>query len=85
MKTISDNEIIETSRGKKRIGSLFDENAMLSAENAELKDLCIKLNDELFEIKLCHKVIKDKLNMIISDDDFMLSKIVGSGYTAKDI
>lgn len=37
MKTIDDNEIIETSRGKKRIGPLFDENAILRAENAALR------------------------------------------------
>ena len=36
MKTISDTEIIETSRGRKRLGGLFDENAMLHASNAEL-------------------------------------------------
>ena len=38
MKTIDDNEIIETSRGKKRIGPIFDENAMLHAENARLRE-----------------------------------------------
>jgi len=36
MKSVSDNELIDTSRGKKRIGALFDENAMLRAVNADL-------------------------------------------------
>ena len=36
MKTILDNEIIDTSRGRKRIGALFDENAMLRAANDDL-------------------------------------------------
>jgi hypothetical protein len=36
MKTVSDNEIIDTSRGHKRIGALFDENAMLNATNKDL-------------------------------------------------
>ena len=44
MKTIDDNEVIDTSRGKKRIGALFDENAMLHATN---KDLLLVQNDLL--------------------------------------
>jgi hypothetical protein len=43
MKTISDNEIIETSRGRKRIGSLFDENAMLHATNSDMMEMLYRL------------------------------------------
>ena len=45
MKTIDDNEIIETSRGRKRIGALFDENAMLRAENERLREVIQSLLD----------------------------------------
>lgn len=51
MKTVSDNEIIDTSRGKKRIGALFDENAMLHAHNA---DLLAALQALLHEYELAH-------------------------------
>jgi len=43
MKTISDNEIIETSRGRKRIGSLFDENALLHATNSDMMEMLYRL------------------------------------------
>jgi hypothetical protein len=43
MKTISDNEIIETSRGRKRIGSLFDENSMLRATNSDMMEMLYRL------------------------------------------
>ena len=36
MKHITDNEMIDTSRGHKRLGGLFDENAMLRAQNEAL-------------------------------------------------
>ena len=38
MKTIADNEVIDTSRGHKRIGPMFDENSMLRAINADLSE-----------------------------------------------
>ena len=43
MKTISDNEIIETSRGRKRIGSVFEENAMLHATNSDMLNMLYRL------------------------------------------
>ena len=43
MKTISDNEIIETSRGRKRIGSVFDEHAMLHETNSDMLDILYRL------------------------------------------
>jgi hypothetical protein len=52
MKTINDNEIIETSRGHKRIGALFDENAMLHATNKDLLSVQADLLATLEEIAL---------------------------------
>lgn len=49
MKTVSDNEIIDTSRGHKRIGAVFDENAMLRASNAELQAALIELTAQIEE------------------------------------
>ena len=52
MKTIDDNEMIETSRGRKRIGALFDENAMLRAEVELFRKLVDLLADDLHLIEL---------------------------------
>ncbi len=54
MKTVSDNEIIDTSRGHKRIGALFDENAILSATN---KDLLLIQADLLAALEAIIKMI----------------------------
>ena len=54
MKTVSDNEIIDTSRGHKRIGALFDENAMLNATN---KDLLLVQSDLLAALENAANVL----------------------------
>ena len=60
MKIISDNEIIETSRGHKRIGALFDENAILHATNKDLllvqDDLLVALDASLAWVQQYHNL-----------------------------
>ena len=60
MKIISDNEIIDTSRGHKRIGALFDENAMLHATNKDLlsvqADLIAALEASLAWVQQYHSM-----------------------------
>ena len=75
MKTVSDNEIIDTSRGHKRIGALFDENAMLSATN---KDLLLVQADLMAALEsMIAKIDADKLPISCSIARAAIAKAKG--------